>query len=160
MSFSGEIQPSTRKKSSNSAAPSPNLARLWRSEARKLQPRALEKESKTMTVATKDLRAGMELGSDVFNVNGAKLLGSGTVLTDRHLTILQTWGIESVTVKGDHPAPDLPDQSLAGFAPEILKRAEGIVNRRFRLMSQTSGPVKTIKRLALQRVAQRLSQPK
>ena len=113
-----------------------------------------------MTVATKDLTAGMELGEDVFKVNGAKLLASGTVLTDRHLAILQTWGVERVAVKGEDPAGEAPDRSLTGFAPEILKKAEGIVNRRFRLMPQASDAVKTIRRLAIQRVAWRLSQPR
>ena len=113
-----------------------------------------------MKVATKDLTAGMELGEDVINVNGAKLLGVGTVLTERHLSILQTWGVESVGIKGENPAGDAPDLSLTGFAPEILKKAESIVSRRFRLLPQNGGPVKTIRRLAVQRVAQRLSQPK
>jgi len=113
-----------------------------------------------MTVVTKDLTAGMELGGDVINVNGAKLLGIGTVLTERHLAILQTWGVESVNIKGEQPEGGDPDQGLRGFSPEILKKAEDFVNRRFRLMSQSGGPVKTIKRLAIQRVAQRLSQPK
>ena len=113
-----------------------------------------------MMVPVDKLVPGMELAADLLNLNKVLLLGKGTVLTERHLRILKTWGAESVNVVGGQPAEgEATDQKLRlDFAPEILREAESKVNRRFQHITATTGDVLALRELAVRRTAQRLVQ--
>lgn len=99
------------------------------------------------------LEAGLEVAEDVFNVNGMLLLGKGTMLTDRHIRILKTWGVDSVRIEGDtliDPGPEIV------IPPEFITEAEKKVQNRFRLINSTAGFVSIIRNLAVKSTARRL----
>jgi len=48
----------------------------------------------------KEVKAGMKISQPVGNYQGQLLLPSGTVLSDRHLKLLKTWGIVELHVEG------------------------------------------------------------
>ena len=101
-----------------------------------------------MRLAIDKVEPGMEVMSDVFNVNKALLLPKGVVLTDRHLKTLKTWGVESinVVVAGEGDSPGDANEVLT---PEVLSAAEKRVAERFKHVTATSPAIEIIKRLAL-----------
>jgi hypothetical protein len=46
------------------------------------------------------IQPGMTLAEPVVNRHGQVLLGAGAALTDRHITVLKTWGVRSVIIEG------------------------------------------------------------
>jgi len=46
------------------------------------------------------LETGMVLDQDVHDRSGRLLLGAGSTLTQKHLMIFRTWGIEEVSIEG------------------------------------------------------------
>lgn len=99
------------------------------------------------------LEPGVEVAEDVFNINGMLLLGKGTFLTDRHIRILKTWGVDSVRIVGDNPLDQEPEMVIP---PEFIIEAEKKVQRRFRLIKSTAGFVSIIRNLAVISTARRL----
>ncbi len=47
-----------------------------------------------------NLETGMTLASDVKDSTGRLLLGEGTELTQKHLMIFRTWGVEEADIAG------------------------------------------------------------
>ncbi len=45
-----------------------------------------------------DVKPGMEIAENITNRFGQVMLYSGTVLTEKHITLFQTWGIEVLSV--------------------------------------------------------------
>ena len=91
----------------------------------------------------------MAVGADVMNSNGFLLLSKGTVLTQRHLQVLDTWGIESVMIAGDEPAP-------APVAPPLssaMKKVEAEIDRRFQHVQPDLPVVQFLRQLASARLA-------
>jgi hypothetical protein len=46
------------------------------------------------------IQAGMELAEDIVSFNGATLLKSGSILTERHLSAFEMWGITEADIQG------------------------------------------------------------
>lgn len=74
-----------------------------------------------------NLEIGMVLANDVFDRTGRLLLGAGSELTPKHLTIFRTWGIVEADIAGiEHVAeePPLPAEvdpaALAAAEQELL----------------------------------------
>jgi hypothetical protein len=109
-----------------------------------------------MIIATNKLAAGMELAADVMNVNGMMLLGRGTILTERHLHVLKTWGIDSVHVTGGDDGKEEPSEE-SEIPPVVLSQAQIRVNLRFRHVKGDSNRINTIKKLAVRRAARTIS---
>ena len=102
------------------------------------------------------LAAGMELADDLLNVNGMLLLGKGTLLTERHLRTLKSWGAESVNVVGGAGSPEGAGAGLSSMQPlelpaEVIRAAEARVKRRFAHVTIASDDVRVIRELALRR---------
>jgi hypothetical protein len=51
-------------------------------------------------VSVSNLKPGMTLDSDVLDITGRLLLGSGTGIDEKHIRIFKTWGIVEVDVRG------------------------------------------------------------
>jgi hypothetical protein len=111
-----------------------------------------------MNLPIDKLEPGMEVAADVVNLNGVLLIGEGAILTERHLRILKTWGIDSVSVAGQESAEAAPPPRELEFSPEIIERAEAHVNHRFRHASPDISAVKVLRELAVRRAAQHLAQ--
>lgn len=79
-------------------------------------------------VPTAKLAPGQIVERDVCNFHGQRLLGQGTELSARHITILKSWGVAEVAVR----TADEPTQSTEPGAPseaELLIAAEAIQAR-------------------------------
>ena len=50
------------------------------------------------TIRVGDLKNGMVLAEDVHDMYGRRLLTAGSIINDKNLTILQTWGITDVAI--------------------------------------------------------------
>ena len=57
----------------------------------------------TRIIYTADITAGMELTEFVKNLYGQMLLPSGTILTENHISLFKTWGIQAVVINSDEP---------------------------------------------------------
>jgi putative nucleotidyltransferase with HDIG domain len=57
-------------------------------------------------MALEYVEPGMQLARDIYDLNGRTILASGMFLTDKHLAVLQKWGIRSIYV--DNPILSLP----------------------------------------------------
>ena len=57
----------------------------------------------TRIIYTADITAGMELAEFVKNLYGQMLLPSGTILTENHISLFKTWGIQAVVINSDEP---------------------------------------------------------
>ncbi len=76
------------------------------------------------------LNPGMKVGKDVMEASGQVLLRSGTEITDKHLRVLRSWGIQQVEIEGPKP-PDNEDSLLARATPEMVENANAAVAERF-----------------------------
>ncbi len=50
-------------------------------------------------LSVESLESGMELAEDVCGSTGMVLLGSGAVISDRHIGIFKSWGVTQVDIK-------------------------------------------------------------
>lgn len=93
----------------------------------------------------------MVLAGDVFNLDGQILFAKGVELEERHIEILQMWGIPNVDVEDGEDDEERID--LNQFAPHILELAEGIVSQRFKLVKSSHPAVEIVRRLCVQKEA-------
>ena len=74
-------------------------------------------------INTGDLKVDMVLAKDVKNINGQLLMPKGLNLADKHLTLLQAWGITEVEIEGVS-REDIASQTAAQIDPLVLAEAE------------------------------------
>ncbi len=55
--------------------------------------------SKSINIA--DFQDGLELSDPIKNKFGQVLLSAGTIIEEKHVKLLKTWGIQTISVKGD-----------------------------------------------------------
>ncbi len=100
-----------------------------------------------------DARPGMVLASDLFSEQGRLLLPKGTEIEDRHLRILNIWGVTEVDVVGVER-----DVAAAGaiseMSPEVIEACRARVEPRFVLNDLDYPPIKELFRQAVQHEAQ------
>jgi len=107
----------------------------------------------SISVPIETLKPGRVLAAPVFNRTGQILLGKGVKISPRHLTILKTWGIQTVAVENGGAEATVPLLS-----EEILSRAQDRINKR--LLWHPSNPLEEeIIHLAIQQTVQRSLQP-
>ena len=79
-----------------------------------------------LTLPVDRLAPGMILTADVTSLQGQLLIATGRELTERHLSVLKAWGVETVEVKlsGDAPAqaPDAIDAASYAAARGSLQQ--------------------------------------
>ena len=49
----------------------------------------------------KDFQEGLELSDPIKNKFGQVLLSAGIIIDEKHVKLLKTWGIQTISVKGD-----------------------------------------------------------
>lgn len=82
-----------------------------------------------------NVTAGMVLADDVLDRQGRPLLKAGVELTDKHIKVFKTWGINHVNIVGKDTEPAL--QEIIDAHPEWAEEAEQVVSCLFRHVDQT-----------------------
>ncbi len=78
------------------------------------------------------IKPGMVLESEVKDRNGRMLLGTGTLLNEKHLRILKIWGVEEADIKGVSGDSAAVDEAFPeDLDQDVLDRAEDFVRQRF-----------------------------
>ncbi|MBI4765041.1 MAG: hypothetical protein HY787_10600 [Deltaproteobacteria bacterium] len=77
-----------------------------------------------ISVPFENLEPGMVLAEPVLNRLGQILLGKGSTLSPRHMTVLKTWGIRMVDIKigGDQNKAPLLDRDIQKRALARIKK--------------------------------------
>jgi hypothetical protein len=70
---------------------------------------------------TELLKEGMVVASDVKNMDNMLLLPAGCTLTEKHIDILQSWGVTEINIKAAEGV-DEPADPLTRLTPEELQR--------------------------------------
>ncbi len=73
-------------------------------------------------MSRRDVTAGMVLGRDVTNPRGQLLIPEGTVLTEKHISALQLWGITLLHIRG--PEDDASVKPAVPVSKEALERGK------------------------------------
>jgi len=96
---------------------------------------------------------GMVVVAEVRNGDGVLLIPAGCVLTERHINILEAWGIEEVDVKDSQPGGNA--DPLAGLSPEAIAQLRAEVRARFWEFDRSNPVSAEIFQLLLRRHARR-----
>jgi hypothetical protein len=94
------------------------------------------------------LQPGMKIGRDVVEASGQILLRAGTEITEKHLRVLRSWGVQTVEIEGARP-PEPEDTSLARADPATFDRAQAAVTERFRCADPAHPAIAELMRLAI-----------
>ena len=82
-------------------------------------------------VKVDELQPGMILDKDVANLQGAILLKQESVITDRHITIFKTWGVQSVFIRDVFTKEDLGGKTPDEVVNEEIVAFEKILYEKF-----------------------------
>ena len=88
----------------------------------------------------------MVLAEDVFNLDGHVLFTEGTTLTERLIEVLLMWGVPHVEVVGKE---DEPHVSLNQFEPDLVRRAEALVAKRFQLVRSSHPAIDVVRKISI-----------
>jgi hypothetical protein len=102
------------------------------------------------------LESGMELADDVRASSGMVLLGSGAVISERHIGILKSWGITQVDIKGTDR-----DALLAGRLTRLTDAHRRAVDAEIDRLFQHNDPfdpiIEELRRICLRRETERVA---
>lgn len=101
-------------------------------------------------IKTAALQLGMRLAKEVYDPYGQLLMRAGTVLGERQIKALRTWGIEEVSVAVD------PSPGSALEHPEAVAAVCRLIDDRFSLSNLDHPAVQTLYALCLNRALERL----
>lgn len=68
-----------------------------------------------------DVKAGMELASNITNRFGQVILFSGAVLEEKHISLFKTWGIEMLSVYDSEQGDELFGSLPLSLEKQIIK---------------------------------------
>jgi hypothetical protein len=72
-----------------------------------------------------DLKAGMIVARPVHNAHGALMLNEGTVLSEKNIWILKSWGVDEVWVLGGHSERKNADNAQRPKTRESVEKEAG-----------------------------------
>jgi hypothetical protein len=99
-------------------------------------------------VSVSNLKPGMTLESDVLDITGRLLLGSGTEIDERHIRIFKTWGIVEVDIQGvEESRTETDDDFHADIT--IVNQAKKDLLQIFRHTDLVSPVIRELFRIAL-----------
>ena len=81
-------------------------------------------------IKLESLQEGMVVASDVKNLDDMLLLPSGCTLSEKHINILQAWGITEVNVEASDAAEELADP-LSKVPQSTIGKWEQEIKQRF-----------------------------
>ena len=82
-------------------------------------------------VKTESLEPGLVVAVDVKNMDGMLLLPQGCELTERHIGILQAWGIAEIQIEAAQDSEGASGDPLARLTPEALAALKAELSARF-----------------------------
>jgi len=100
-------------------------------------------------ISTEEVQAGMVLEKDVKNSHGQVLIRAGMELKERHLTLIRSWGVTEVVVRGE----EKPKGEPIDVSPEAYAWAEGSLKLRFSRVSLADPVMQEIFRQSAMRKA-------
>lgn len=107
------------------------------------------------TIRLEAAKEGMRIGKDVCDRSGRLLVAAGTLLEQRQLRILKSWGVAEITITQQADAED------EGLAPEVateqLVEAEQLLSERLRFNDDNIRLVSEAKRILTLRLAKALA---
>ena len=103
-------------------------------------------------ILTDNLASGMILGADVRDRSGRLLLGTGTMLSDRHLYILRTWGVIEVEIAGADDGGKGHNSAIT-IEPALWSAIEKEIAPLFRHADNTHPAIMELMRLRILREA-------
>lgn len=83
-----------------------------------------------LKVKSEQLQPGMVIAREVKNLDGMLLLPTGCELSERHIDILQTWGVAEVEIEASEEMVQSHDP-LAQMPPEMLAQMTSGLRARF-----------------------------
>ena len=96
----------------------------------------------------------MIVADGVKNMDSMLLIPAGCTLSERHINILQAWGINEVEVRADANTAEAGDP-LAKLPPEVVQRLTAEVRGYFWKLDESNLVAMEIFKLILQQVARR-----
>lgn len=102
-----------------------------------------------------ELQPGMTLAQPVRDITGRLLVGGGTLMTERTISVLKTWGVAEVDIDGQVATPWAPDD-VGDIPPDLLRKAQDITSRRLRNNDLNIPFIQDVFRNASLRLAERL----
>ena len=100
-------------------------------------------------ISTEEIQVGMILEKDVKNSHGQVLIRSGMELKERHLTLIRSWGVTEVVVRGE----EKPKGEALDVSPEAYTWAENSLRNRFSRVALTDPVMQEIFRQSVMRKA-------
>ena len=79
------------------------------------------------TARLKEVKSGMVLATPVSNLQGVLLLKNGTVLNEKNILMLKSWGVVEVCLEGE---PKIENE-IRHFSEDRRKEIEKELERRF-----------------------------
>ncbi len=104
-------------------------------------------------VNIKDIKPGMILAQDVCGSNGRMLLGKGVTLENKHLRILNMWGVSEIFI-----AAGTEEETGPHILEAHLLAAEERVASRFAMENPDADPLPELRRQCVLHYAQRFAQ--
>jgi hypothetical protein len=83
------------------------------------------------TINAGDVHVDMVLARDVKNINGQLLMPKGLKISEKHLSLLNAWGITEVEIEGI-TKEEMASRTAARLDPKILAEAEADIAELFR----------------------------
>lgn len=106
------------------------------------------------TIRLEAAKEGMRIGKDVSDRSGRLLVAAGTLLEQRHLRILKSWGVADITITRQGGAED--ENLVPDVAPEQLAEADQLLSERLRFNDGNIRVVSEAKRILTLRLAKAL----
>lgn len=102
------------------------------------------------------IRPGMTLHSDIRDSSGRLLTKADTVLTEKHIKTLKTWGVTQARIKDDNDqgTAQLPDQSPPSDAD--IKQAEEVARYLFSQTNRDHPVIQQLLSISVQQIVTRL----
>lgn len=108
---------------------------------------------KMTTLNIKDLKPGMILASPVYNLQGVMILGKGIDITNKHLSMLKSWGTLEVDV--ENLERNEVDALFKGIDEETMMAIERELEMRFADVNE-SEVMSEIKRIAKKQMIEKI----
>ena len=70
----------------------------------------------------KELRPGLVVAKQVKDLHGVLLIQEGTVLTEKNVLLLKSWGVDRVWVQEDPDEEKITEKNPSGENAEIVER--------------------------------------
>lgn len=97
--------------------------------------------------APQELRPGIVLAEDVYNLDAKLLFSAGSKLSEKQIEILMMWGTEKVAVEGgDRSEKKI---SIGSFSNNIKNEAEIAVQKRLKLVKSSHPAVLAMREIAI-----------